>query len=317
VSFSLEVSAPNIFPSKYRSVAVASVDFSLGHSNLRDHFVGKEAYMRTRFIVVRSGPQTTLVEVAKEDDLKTAPDEPLFSRIVDIRVLAEPDECVFLTLPDIDVGVPAHMATATLEAKSARCVIVEGRYCHISFLLNPTVTRINVLDIVPPAPSKLLDQVERVLDIAEDLPPIAVTGETVSSLELLQAAAESGSGPDERSSVLLPCRGPGLDIDGVSVAYLDQRPERQDWTLLGCARSQQIHRWFYQSTPGTVDTCPRQFLGSERDDQGATLSRCCLLQNGMEATGRTVLVPWGSSLPEVRAAVEALVDIEGSVWTPI
>ena len=43
----------NFMPGRYRGVSVAQVDFFLDEANLRAHFLGREAYRRTRFIVAR------------------------------------------------------------------------------------------------------------------------------------------------------------------------------------------------------------------------------------------------------------------------
>ena len=131
--FELDANAPNIFPAQYRQVAVADLDIELTLRSLRDHFLGKEAYLTTRFIVVRSGPHTAVVEVTKEDDHPVPrPGEAgsLFSVIVSLRVLAGPGECVVLSAPKIDVGVPSHLAALVDDAPSARCIVVEGRYSH-------------------------------------------------------------------------------------------------------------------------------------------------------------------------------------------
>ena len=47
-------------------VAVTSFDGELDEGALARHFVGREAYRRTRFIVVRNGDETAIVAVQKE-----------------------------------------------------------------------------------------------------------------------------------------------------------------------------------------------------------------------------------------------------------
>lgn len=309
MSFTLEAAAPNIFPSKYRQVSVNDEGVDVDIESLRRHFVGREAYNRTRFIVVRSPRHLDAVSAALIE-VETGPGDDLFLPITNVRVLADQAECVYREEPDVDVGIPSHMATLLPLATGTRCLIVEGRYSHVSFLLNPAPLHINVLDIVPPAPSKLFDQLQRVLDTAEDTPPVVLSVESVDSGDLLDRSAEAPA------NVLLPCRGPGVTLGGAGVSYLDQRPEKADWTLLGCQRSMQIHQWFYDEEAPSVDTCPRQFLGEDRDGNGATLTRCCLLQQGMEVQGRAVLIPWGSSLAEVRAALDRLIESEELTWTP-
>src|SRR5207247_10508055 len=112
--------------------------------------------------------------------------------------------------------------------------------------------------------------------------------------------------------LLIPCRGSGMDFPGSTVSFLDERPPERAWTLLGCERSNQIHQWFYGSSPERVDICPRQWVAA---DQPATLTRCCLLQEGVQDTDAATVVPWGASLAEVRTAIEAVVERAGVAWT--
>ncbi|MFP5489817.1 MAG: hypothetical protein ACLGHQ_16105 [Acidimicrobiia bacterium] len=304
--FELDPAAPNIIPVKYRQVALSHVppDLELDETSLRAYYVGKEAYMRTRFIVVRRGADTAFVEVDRP------PSDELFSNITDLRLLAGPDDCAYVHEPEIDVGIPAQLALVADRCPGRSCIVVEGRYSHVSFLLNPEPLRITVIDIVPPEPSKLMDQALRLLAVAEDLPPIVLTSEVIDSRELL--AAE----PVEAADVLLPCQATGMDFGDVDVAFLDQRPERSDWTLLGCERTRQIHQWFYGTSARSIDTCPRRFLSDARDAAGVTLTRCCLLQEGLEQQRRTVIVPWGATLAEVREGLLAMIATERFAWTP-
>ena len=302
--FGLAADAANVMPSRYRQVTTAAVD-SLDPDDLCRYFTGREAYRRTRFVVARLGDQQALVEVARTDD------EALFSDTVGARVLAPSEECVWVRDPTLDCGIASHLAAAAARHPGARCVIVEGQYEHISFLLNPQPIEVEVLDIIPPTKSKLVDQVRRVLDFAEDLPPIVVHPYLIDSRQLL-----ADEQPD-CESVLVPCRGGGVDVDGVDVAFLDERPTRASWALLGCQRSQQIHHWFYgEKAEPQVDFCPRRFLP---DDDGSQprLTRCCLRESGIERQGSSVLVPWGASLAEVRQALDQIVSAQGVVWTPI
>lgn len=314
--FDIDPLAPNIVPSKYRQVSLSLMDEGQGPCDLDadtliELFTGREAYMRTRFVVVRCGDDHALIEVARQPP--GAEGEELFSDIEAVRVLAGPEDCAYVEDPDVDVGIPSQLARVAEKHPETRCVIVEGMYSHVSFLLNPQPFRLNVLDIVPPGPSKLLDQAQRLLDVGEDLPPIVLTSEEVDSRRLLR---DDRGAAARDAAILLPCRVTGDDLDGAPVHFLDQRPPHDDWVLLGCQRSQQIHGWFYDEPATAIDTCPRRFLNAERDQAGPTLTRCCLLQEGMESRGRTVLVPWGSSLAEVGAAIHQSLDAEGFQWTP-
>ncbi len=303
----IDPSAPNVFPSEYRQVAVSYETTDLDEETLRHRFIGRDAYVRTRFIVVRSAEQTALIEVTKTSDSE------LFSPIDGVRVLATPEECLDIEEPDVDVGVASQFCRIADRHPDRRCLIVEGRYSHISFLLNPKPLWITLIDIVPPGPSKLADQAKRMLDVAEDLPPVGLRVNEIDSLELLTSEDD---GPT--NNLLFPCRTTGVEFAGTDVSFLDQRPPpHPDWTLVGCQRSVQIHASFYDFEPTTIDVCPRRFLEPPQSASDPTLTRCCQLQRGSEELHRTVLVPWGSSLAEVRAAIDRLIELEGTEWTPI
>jgi hypothetical protein len=297
-----DLAAPNVVPSRYRQVAVAAVP-TLDSASLVDHFTDREVYFRTRFVVARHEGRVALVEV----DRRPSPD--LFTLTANARVLAGPDDCAVLVDDNVDTGVPSQLAEAAEGFPGVRCVVVEGSYSHVSFILNPAPLRIRLIDVIPPGPAKLLDQVRRVLATAEDLPPVVVVPDLVDSRQLL---AEAYDVPPR--DVLIPCRGSGMEFPGSTVSFLDERPPVRDWTLLGCERSNQIHQWFYGSTPERVDICPRQWLAS---GDPRTLTRCCLLQEGIETTPTATVVPWGASLAEVRAAIETIVERVGIAWTHI
>ena len=129
-------------------------------------------------------------------------------------MLALPADTVDVRRPEIDTGVPSQVAKVAVEHPGVRAVVVEGRYSHVSFLLDPDPLRVRVREVVPPHPAKLLDQAQRVLDVADELPPI------VLEPELIELDSLVGDHP----VVLLPCRGAGVELDGRETHYLDERP---------------------------------------------------------------------------------------------
>lgn len=288
----------NRMPSRYREVAVTSVDLPLVRERLREHFLGREAYRRTRYIAVRGRDGAALIEVAK------ASEEPLFSPITAVEVLAGPAECAWLTSPDVDVGIPTQVCEAALEGvPGARCVVVQGRYEHVSFILDPEPVRIRVVEVAPPRPPKLLDQARRVLEVAEDLPPVRLEPEIVDIVELARQRPSR--------QYLYPCRGSGAAPDGAEVFYLDERPSRRDWVLVGCERSREIHRHFYGDEPPHLEMCPSELVVP---GDGPVLTKCCQLEESIERDGLVVRVPWGATLAEVRAGIETVLAAVEPTW---
>jgi hypothetical protein len=291
----------NLVPGRYRDVSVASVQGSLTTEGLERHFLGREAYRRTRYVIARRGPDAALVQVTK------ASEAPLLSPIVGVRVLAPPGDCAVVDAPEVDTGVPTQLARAARElAPAARCVVVQGRYRHVSFILDPDPIRVRVVEVVPPGPPKLLDQARRVLEVAEDLPPIELLPALTDLTEL------AGRRPAKR--YLLPCRGSGIRVDGAEVRFLDERPAKEPWVLVGCARSRELHRWFYGEDAEAVDMCPRRL--AEPLDTTPVLTKCCLLEEHVERDGPRVTVPWGASLQLVREGLARIAATAEPAWPP-
>jgi hypothetical protein len=279
------------FPDRYREVSVTDVDVPLEPGALGNLLASRPAYRRTRFVVARSTAGVALLE------LRTRSSELLFVDVDDVVFLAGPDETAYLSLPGVDTAVPSALVRVAQDVPWARCVVVEGRYGHVSFVLDPSPLRVHVLDVAPPWPAKLVDQVERLLETGDDLPDIVTTPHVVDLHDLLSRAPS-----DE---YLLQCRGGGMEVPGSSVSYLDQVPPRRDWTLVGCARSRAIHDFFYGGEVRQIDTCPRTLLRSQEVPAGdVLLTKCCLLEEHVEWEGRVVVVPWGASFGHLRDALD-------------
>jgi hypothetical protein len=281
----------------YRGVSVQHWDAPLDEASVKEVLLAREAYRRTEFIVLRGeGGATALVRVT------CSAQEALFNPIVSVDWLGGPDDCVYVVRHDVDSANATALAevAATAGGPASICV-VEGLYQHVNFIVraNPLVVRL--VDVVPPDPPRLFDLARQAIAIDEDLPPVRLVP------ELLDVPTLAAAVPDDH--YLLPCQGAGLALAG-TVDYLDQRPARADWTLVGCERSRQFHRWFYGGEPDRqVELCPDRLIPAEPDGGAATLLRCCLLERGIRVNGNRAMVPWGTNLSEVQAALRALTGV--------
>ena len=279
---------PNTRAHPYRGLSVQEVDIPLTAAAIEAHLHGREVYRRTDFLALRRGEQTALVEVRK------ASTEPLFSPVVASRLVSGPDDTAWVHRPEVDVGNATALAGAAVTG--ALTTVVLGRFEHVNFIHRPAPIRLRVTEVVPPEPAKLLAQARQAVAYDEDLPPVELVLDAVRVEDL--AAAHPAA------SYLLPCRGSGADLGGAPVAYLDTRPaERGDWLLIGCERSLQFHRHFYGDEPPSVDLCPRRRSAGAA---GPTLTKCCLLERGLEIDDDTAVVPWGANLDEVREGLRKL-----------
>lgn len=291
---------PNTIARPYRGLSVQEVEVPLTELELVPFLLGREVYRRSDFLALRNGGATALVAVRRESD------EPLFSPVAEARVLAGPDEVAWIESPRTDVGnATALAAAARAHARPGlRAYLVQGRYEHVNFIWDPRPLRVRVTEVVPPEPPKLFAMAEQVVAYDEDLPPIDLVLDAVDIRDLAAAY------PAER--YLVPCRGSGVDV-GAAVEFLDTRPpQRHDWLLIGCERSLQFHRHFYGDEPERVDICPRRRVAGDDTDPTPTLTltKCCLLERGIEVNGVTAVVPWGSKLDEIRQALRLLTGVD-------
>ncbi|MFC7659631.1 hypothetical protein ACFQV8_29235 [Pseudonocardia benzenivorans] len=212
------------------SVTPVPDDVPLTEEALREYLTGRDAYRRTRFVVARrQGDFSQVALLHVEHDTQGE----LFSPVTAVTMLARPDECTFVVDESVDTGIPSDLVRCARErAPHARVAVIQGRYAHISFVLEPRMLHVGVREVVPPEPAKLLDQARRILAVSEQLPPMDLVGQLV---DLADLAAQR---PDEH--YLLPCRGSGGEVPGATVSYLDEHPRRPTgrcWAASGRARS--------------------------------------------------------------------------------
>ncbi len=287
----------NLVPLPYRRVSVQPYTGEMTEAAIRGHLMGREAYRRTDFVVLRNGDATAVAAI-------TAPDrESLFSPIDSVEVLALPDACMFVESPDTDPANPSALAAKAhaLDVGSDGTLVVKGLYEHVNFIHHPDPLVVRVVEVAPPEPPKLFGLAQHVLSYA-DLPPIRLELERLDLNELAQSARDV-------RAYLVPCRSGGLDRLPAPVYFLDERPARHEWTMIGCERSLQFHRHYYGDEPPRVELCPRQLAGRRNEP---TLLKCCLLEYHVELDGEIAVTPWGSDLKMVEEALRKLVSLHAN-----
>jgi hypothetical protein len=291
----------NLVPLPYRRVSVQNYVGEMTEAALRAHFLGREAYRRTDYVVLRQGEACAVVAI-------TTPDrEALFSRIDSVAVLALPETCTFAEMPEVDTGNRSALAEAAhrLGVGPEGTLVVQGRYAHVNFIHHPDPLVVRVVEVAPPDPPKLFELAQHVLSYA-DLPPLRLELERIDLHDLA-----AGRTPP---AFLVPCRSGGLDRFNAPVYFLDERPaKRQDWLLIGCERSLQFHRHYYGDEPPRVEMCPRRLAG--RRDR-PTLLKCCLLEFDTELDDQVAVAPWGADLGQVEAALRKLVAAHERAHAP-
>ncbi len=283
--------ACNLVPLPYRRVSVQPYDGAMTADEITSLLMSREAYRRTNFVVLRgAGEQTAVVSITRAES------EPLFSQITSVEVLALPDTCEYAEFPNVDPANRSALAEAAHERgiNPRGTLVVKGLYDHVNFIHHPNPLVVRVVEVAPPEPPKLYGLAKHVLSYA-DLPPIRLELERIEVNDLAKTV--------HPSAFLVPCRSGGLDELSAPVHFLDERPARHDWTMIGCERSLQFHRHYYGDEPPRVEMCPRQIAGARTEP---TLLKCCLLEMHIEQDGAIAVVPWGADLAMVEGALRRL-----------
>jgi hypothetical protein len=285
----------NLVPLPYRQVSVQPYAGPMDEAAIRRHLLGREAYRRTNFIVLHRGDvedgELAVVAIARTSD------EPLFSPIVTVEVLALPSACTYVKDPQTDCANRSALAALAHRHGIVGTLVVGGLYDHVNFIYRPDPLVLRIVEVAPPEPPKLYDLVRHVLSYA-DLPPIRIELERIDIADLARRRPAT--------EYLVPCRSGGLDNLGAPVSYLDERPpQRRDWVLVGCERSLQFHRHYYGDEPPRIEMCPRRIAGVR---SAPTMVKCCLLEFDIEREGEVMTVPWGTDLAMVERALHVLTD---------
>jgi hypothetical protein len=291
----LEVPEPNTITRPYRGLSVQEVDAPLTQAGIEELLSHREIYRRTAFIALRNNGQTALVAVRPKDP------DLLFSPVAEVRLLSGPAGTLWIDEPAADVGNASSLAATALAHRrdGVLAYLVQGRFEHVNFIWRPAPLAIRVTEVIPPHPPKLLAMAEQVVGYDEDLPPVDLTLDAVDIRDLAAA--------NPAAHYLLPCRGSGLAA-GPDVSFLDCHPAyHEDWLLIGCERSREFHQHFYGTQPRRVDLCPRARAAAAPGER--VLTKCCLLERGIEVNGTTAVVPWGANLDEVRTALRAICGV--------
>jgi hypothetical protein len=283
-----------MFPDHCKEVSVKEVSFPLTEEAIKENFIGKKAYKRTRYIVLDNGEDWAVVEVEKKLD------DDLFGTITNVRILSLPDTTKYLEDSKLNVLSPSAMARAA-EKMVCETLVVKGKFEHVSFIHKESPQALIVYEVVPPEPPKLIELVESALDSSNINHAISV----IPKIMNLAKVAKTSENPN----IVFPCKASGLDSEK-NTFFLDQIPhlsedDIENTTLIGCDLSQRIFRSLYHKEPDFINFCPKFWVEKEKP-KGYVLAKCCGIKEGHERHGDVILVPWGATMKEVENALNDL-----------
>ena len=271
-----------------KDVSVRDVDVTLNRKNIAGLMKNWTAYTRAEHLILRNGNEHAVIKLKKEDKLE------LFKKVVGFEIVSLPSDTVFADIPDADVVNIPELASIQNE-HPGKTVIVRGMFSHISFVSGMECVPLNVIDNIPPSPSKLGVLVRKALATGFVEFPIVVNDIIIDMSERIK---------DVRTeAVMFPCKVSGLTAD-MPVYFLDEAPRiAHDVTLIGCDLSERIFRSLYKRDVTMINVCPMDRIA---DGSVKTIVKCCRIKEGHKIDGNVAKVPWGATVPEVVNALNEL-----------
>lgn len=270
-----------------KDVSMREVDIPLDEDSIGKLMKGWTSYVRTEDLILKNGDDYAVVELIRKEGTG------LFRELEDFRIVSLPADTVFLDIPDADVlNTPAMASIQAMHPGKA--VIVRGMFSHINYIKDVEPVVLNVVDNVPPSPSKLGVLVSRALASGFVDHPIIQKDRIIDMADRI--------GEVRTGRVMFPCRVSNLKAD-IPYLFLDDAPEdADDVTLIGCHLSRRIYNSLYGKDVPFINVCPADYV----DPNEMTIVKCCKVKNGHEIDGNTVRVPWGATVPEVVDAINDL-----------
>src|SRR5512135_1376437 len=125
----------SVMPDRFSEVAVVPVDVPLTPPELAGWFVRRMALTDTRWVVATHGGQAAVLELDRERERA----DTLRSPISGVTMLARPQDCRWVSAPDVDTAIPTLLVAAARRlAPGVRCVIVTGRFGYVTFVSEPS-----------------------------------------------------------------------------------------------------------------------------------------------------------------------------------
>jgi hypothetical protein len=271
-----------------KDVSVRDVKVELNGNSIKTLMSDWTAYVRADFLILRNGNDHAVIRLVKENGFE------LFRKVTDFEIISLPEDTVSVHIPDADVvNIPA---LAEIQQRYAgKTVIIKGMFSHLSFVSGMEAMRLNVVDNVPPSPSKLGVLVRMALSTGFIDHPIVVNDIIINMAEKARDVTTE--------AVMFPCKVSEITAD-IPVYFLDEVPHLgHDVTLVGCDLSKRIFGSLYKQDPKFINVCPMDHVPDERT---RTIVKCCKIKEGHKIEGNIAKVPWGATVPEIVNAINDL-----------
>ena len=138
---------PNFIARPYRGVSVQDVE------TLEPGRAAASTSARAASTAAPSSSSPSTATIARSSSSSARTATTILVPVRDARVLAGPDDVAFIADATVDTGNATQLARAAAQSgRDARVYVVDGRFQHVNFIVEPAPLRIRVVEVVPPHP---------------------------------------------------------------------------------------------------------------------------------------------------------------------
>ncbi|MFW9788662.1 MAG: hypothetical protein ACFFE2_15855 [Candidatus Thorarchaeota archaeon] len=295
-----------IMPTHARTVKVVTrADF---HSI--SEILGTLTYETTEYCIYLDEQEENVIGVFR---VTSIPETEPFARIKELVEIAPEAPKRLIQDSHLDVTSPLQVLRYLEKLKAGsigpETITFIAKHDHVTFAYcdRPvSLPGIQVIDVVPPSPSKL-ERALKVLQHAGVVPvDFPVTYHLIDEVELLRGM--------KSEPVLIPCRLSDLNTNQTrrrifSVDKNLHQLEDGKVHVLGCTRTQQAAQAHGIEVEEFKSMCPKHNL----PEKGFFIAKCCMMRSGVEQIeyeqAKGVVVPWGFNYAQIFEAGILLQDL--------
>ncbi len=224
---------------------------------------GRKIFHTTRYTLVQSPTGTSVYEI------KTI-GNGLIKTISNTILLSDEQGTLTVDCPNIDPTQKTEVIKTTIKhlKKNTRSIVFKSKFEHIGLaLFEPQNTTVGIIDVVPPQPAKLADQIQNAQKQK------LVRKDTKFKINIINILKEI---PETKLPVVFPCSATTgreflfLDVDSEKIASL-----REPILVVGCPITfETVKELNPQIKIKKIDICPAHYARKETTND-FHIVRCC------------------------------------------
>ncbi|MFQ6050489.1 MAG: hypothetical protein ACE5K4_02230 [Candidatus Hydrothermarchaeota archaeon] len=297
-----------ILPEHCRFVSLKKVKINLrDREEIKRSLKNKEAYFSSKYIVLLNEKSNDAAIVETE-----LAGKGFIQKIINLSIISMPEETSVIKRP-IDVRCKSELiTTAYKEAKksNAKAVVVFGEHEHMNFVIDPldsNIKKIQVIDVVPPFPSKLMEDITYLRRCGLIKEKDFFIDFELNAINLIEKGRKYIA---KNTLLLFPCD-IGItknELNGNFAFLTDVQEVKENNVLIGCEVSKMVFEEKFNEKFIHENICPREV--AKEIVRHPFILRCCLRDKlGFMKLNNNIgiAIHFGASKEEIASSLNELI----------